>query len=213
MALFKKVCPRCGRRYPKNFSDCLECGSPLVDTEREAQKAEFKRYLPYIGVAIIAVGILVAVLFLVLPLIQYSVSSGQEFGTLSKTAGPSSMNVFTLNQPASNGYLQVTAMKLRDGTLSTNGKKFLLISVNLQNLGKEGSATVTSADFTLLDGAGQTYPAYSFGDRVTHEIGAGDSESHDLTFEIPRDAKDLRLKYTFPGTGDRSAQAIFFLLQ
>lgn len=213
MSLFKKVCPRCGRRFPKNFSECLECGSPLVDTEREAQKEEFRRYLPYIGLTLIALAILVAVLFIVLPLIQYSLSSGQEFGILSKTAGSSSVPVFTLNQPASNGYLQVTAMKFRDGTLSTNGKKFFLIPINLQNLQKEGSIKVTSADFTLFDGAGQTYHAYSFGDRVTHELSAGGSESHDLTFEIPRDAKDLRLQYTFPATGDRSAQTVIFLLQ
>ena len=47
--VFKKVCPRCKRRYPQNFTACLECGSPLIDTEKEAKKAELQKYLPILG--------------------------------------------------------------------------------------------------------------------------------------------------------------------
>ena len=57
MTLFKKVCPRCGRRYPKNFNDCLECGTPLIDTEKEARDNRIRKYLPFL--AALLAGILI----------------------------------------------------------------------------------------------------------------------------------------------------------
>jgi hypothetical protein len=74
--VFKKVCPRCKRRYPPNFTACLECGSVLIDTEKEAQKAELRKYLPFLAALLVCGVIIATVLFFVLPLVQYSLSSG-----------------------------------------------------------------------------------------------------------------------------------------
>lgn len=211
--VFKKVCPRCKRRYPPNFTACLECGSVLIDTEREAKKAELKKYLPFVVMLIVCGAIIAAILFFVLPLVQYSLTSGQETGTLSKTAGVSTApTVYSMNQPASNGNLQVTITKIRDGSMSANSRKFIFITVTLQNLRADTPLRVAAADFTLLDPTGAEYPSYGLGEKIGQDIGPLSSESYDLMYEVPNDAANMRIRYTFAGSVDRSDRTVYFLL-
>jgi hypothetical protein len=212
MALFKKVCPRCGRRYPKNFDACLECGASLVDTDREAQKAELRKYLPMLGVILAAVLLLAAVLYIVIPIVQLSVATGQETGTLGKTQGRQMITTYTMNQPASDGRLQVTVTGIRDGAKSANSRKFVIVAVTLQNLQQDKEMQVSAADFLLLGPDGTTYPSYGVSDKVYQTLKPGSSGTYDVIFEVPQDPGSLRLQYTFAGTGDRSAQAITFFL-
>jgi len=210
--LFKKVCPRCGRRYPKNFPSCLECGSTLIDIEKEAKKAELKKYLPVLGMILLCGVIIAAVLFVVIPLVQASLATGQEFGTLSKTTGQTPVITYQMNQPAGNGNLQVTVIKTRDGAKSANSKKFFFVTVTLQNLRSDSPSRVASADFTLLDGGGNPYPSLGLGDTVAQEIAPLTAETFDLTYEIPQDAYGLKIQFSFPASTSRSAQSVYFLL-
>jgi hypothetical protein len=211
--LFKKVCPRCKRRYPKNFTSCLECGSPLIDTDREAKKAELKKYLPLAGMILLCGLILAAVLFFVLPLVQYSLSSGQEFGTLSKTQDKTSkIDTYLVNQPASDNNLRVTMTKTRDGAMSANSKKFFFVTVELRNLRTDQPIRVNAGDFTLLDAGGNPYPSYGLGDKIAQEIDPLSTESYELNYEIPADARDLKVQYRFADSSDRSGQMVYFLL-
>lgn len=211
--VFTKVCPRCKRRYPPNFTACLECGSVLIDTEKEATKTELKKYLPFLGMLLLCGAVIAAVLFFVLPLVQYSLTSGQEFGTLSKTAGQSTEpTVYTINQPASDGRLQVTMVKTRDGAASANSKKFIFVTVTLQNLRADKSLRVSANDFTLIDATGAQSPSYGLGDKIGQDIGPLRSESYDLIYEVPRDAENLKIRYGFPGSTDNSGRTVFFLL-
>lgn len=211
--LFKKVCPRCGRRYPKNFSDCLECGARLVDTEREAQKEQVKKYLPFIGMVVLLGILLAAVIFLVFPLIQYSLASGEAAGTLSKTAGQTAGTTYTMNQPASNGNTQVTVTRTRQGAMSANSRQFLFVTADLQNLRTTTPVTVMASDFSIVDAGGNSYPCYGIGDRIQTEIGPAGSESCELTFEIPQSVEDPRLRFSFRATGDHASQDAYFLLK
>jgi hypothetical protein len=210
--LFKKICPRCKRRYPQNFTACLECGSPLIDTEKEAKKAELRKYLPFLGALLACGAVIAAVLFFVLPLIQYSQSSGQEFDTLSKTAGTPDISSLSMNQPATDGMLRVAVVKTRDGAQSANSKKFLLVTVSLQNLRADQPLHVSASDFTLLDGTGHQYPSYGLGDKIAQDIGPLTSESYDLIYEIPWNSEGLNVRYGFPRSADREAKTVFFFL-
>jgi len=211
--LFRKVCPRCGRRYPKNFDSCLECGSPLVDTEKEARKAQVKKHLPLIGLLLFCGILVAAVLFVVIPLVQLSLTSGQEFGTLSKTAGQTAVSTYLLNQPASDGNFQVCMEKTRNGAVSFNSKKFFFVTVSLRNLRSDTPVRITSGDFILLDAFGNPYSSLGLGERVAQEIAPLDSGSYDLMFEIPQDTGSKKIQYSFPASGDRSGQTVLFLLE
>lgn len=211
--LFKKVCPRCGRRYPKNFTDCLECGSRLIDTEKEARNGRLKKHLPLLGILLAGVIIIAVVLFGVIPLVQYSLSSGQEMGTLTTTNSQQTISTYTMNQPVSDGILVIRVDKIRDGAKSANSNKFLIISVTMQNLRADTDARVAATDFLLIDSSGINYPSYGVNDKVAQQITPGDTESYDLIFEVPQDAGGLRLQYFFASSGDRSsARPVHFLL-
>lgn len=213
MVLFKKVCPRCGRRYPKNFPSCLECGATLIDTEKEARKDKMKQYLPLLGMVLVCGIIIAAVLFAIIPLVQVSLASGQEFGTLSKTLGQSAITTYLMNQPASNGNIQLAITKIRDGAKSAESKKFFFATITIQNLRSDNPLQVASGDFILLDAAGNSYPSLGIGEKVAQEVAPSDSGTYDIMFEIPQDATGLEIQYGFPASGDRSAQTVLFHLE
>jgi hypothetical protein len=208
--LFKKICPRCKRRYPQNFTACLECGSPLIDTEKEAKKAELRKYIPLIGVILVCGAVIAAVLFFVLPMIQYSLSTGQESGTLSKTSGKPEITAVSPSQPASDGNLQITLGKTRAGAQSSNSKKFLFVTAGLQNLRADQPVHVSASDFTLLDSTGQQYPSYALGDKIAQDIPPKSTESYDLIYEVPGNADGLKVRYTFAGQGSRGEKTVYF---
>jgi hypothetical protein len=210
--LFKKVCPRCKRRYPPNFTACLECGSTLIDTEKEARIAELKKYLPVIGMILICGVIIAAVLFFVLPLVQYSQSSGAEFGTLSKTAGKTEIISISPNQSVTDGNLQITMTKTRDGVRSANSKKFFFVTTTLQNLRADQPVRISAGDFVLFDANGQRYLSYGIGDKIAQDIGPLRSETYELTYEIPNTAEGLNIQYNFPVSADHNAKTVFFQL-
>jgi hypothetical protein len=210
--LFKKACPRCKRRYPQNFTACLECGATLVDTQKEAKKAEIRKYLPIMGMVVVCGAIIAAVLFFILPLVQYSLSSGQEFGTASGTRGTFTVVAHSLNQPAADGNLQVAMVKTRDGAKSANSKKFLFVTTNLKNLRSDKPVHVAASDFTLVDAADQQYLSYAIGDKIAQDLSPLGSASYDLVYEVPEAANSLKIWYTFPASSDASAKSVVFLL-
>lgn len=211
--LFKKVCPRCGRRYPKNFDVCLECGSPLIDTEKEEKKEKLKHYLPLLGALLLCGAIIAAVLFVIVPLLGLSLASGQEFGTISKTAGQTAISTYLMNQPASDGNLEISMGKTRNGAASANSKQFFFVTASIKNLRPDTPVRVSKGDFILLDAAGNPYPSLALGDKVAQEIAPLDSGSYDIMFEIPQDTPSPRIQFSFPASADHSAQTVFFLLQ
>jgi hypothetical protein len=210
--VFKKVCPRCKRRYPPNFTACLECGATLQDTEREAKKEEIKKYIPLIGKLLIAVVIIAAAVFLVLPQVQHSLPALLGSGSYNKTASEWSVVYYTINQPASDGSLKVTVTKTREGSKSVNNKKFLIVTVTLQNLRSDRPLRVAASDFMLIDANGQLYPSYGIGDKIAQDIGPLSIETHDITYEVPENAGGLKMQYTYIQSADRAAQTIWFLL-
>ena len=211
--LFQKVCPRCGRKYPRSFTGCLECGGPLIEIGKLPPGVQLKRYIPALGLVFFCIVLFVTVLVCVLPLIQYSLVSGEEFGIISKASRSPAMTITPMNQPAGNDKLQVSVSGVRDGTPSANSKKFLLVTVTLHNLQEKSSSRVACMDFTLHDGSGHSYAAYSLDGKIAVEVPPLSTRSYDLTFEIPRDATDLDLQYTIPGTIDRNAQEILYQLK
>jgi hypothetical protein len=122
------------------------------------------------------------------------------------------ITTYTMNQPASDGRLQVTVTGIRDGAKSANSRKFVIVAVTLQNLQQDKEMQVSAADFLLLGPDGTTYPSYGVSDKVYQTLKPGSSGTYDVIFEVPQDPGSLRLQYTFAGSGDRSAQAITFFL-
>jgi hypothetical protein len=210
--LFRKVCPRCKRKYPKNFTACLECGATLIDTEKDEQKDAIRKYLPFIGMVLICGGILAVVLFVVFPLIQYSLSSGQEIGTISRTEGTTVITPLLRNETATDGRLQVAIVKIRDGARSTNGRKFIFVTTILENLRTDMAVHVAASDFTLIDATGQKYPSYGIGDKIAQDIDPLSSQSYDLLYEIPDTAENLKIQYLFPASAETRAKTVIFLL-
>jgi hypothetical protein len=211
--LFKKVCPRCGRRYPKNFDSCLECGAPLTDLEKEARNQQIIKRLPVLGI-LLAGGILfAAILFLVVPLVQYSLVSGAQFASATRDTGPAEIQAYSLNQPAADDRIRVTMVRVREGAKSANSNKFILVSALFENLQAGNPTRVAIGDFSLVDDTGRSYPLLSLGEKVSRDIGPLSSESLDLLFEIPQNASGLRIQYRFSGSGIPSGRTVLFLLQ
>jgi hypothetical protein len=210
--VFKKICPRCKRRYPQNFTTCLECGSLLIDTAKVEQREKLQKYLPILGKILLCAAIIAVLFLFALPVVQHTFASGSVFGNLNRTAESSIPVNYAINQPASDGSLKVVIVKTREGSVSTNTKKFFLVTVTLQNLRNDKPIRVSGSDFTLFDGADQPYPSYGLGDKITREIGPLRSETYDLTYEIPQNTANMRIGYTFPRSGDRSGQTVFFFL-
>jgi hypothetical protein len=211
--VFKKFCPRCKRRYPPNFSACLECGSTLIDMDKEAKKAELKKYIPMLGMILLCGAVIAAVIFFILPTINYSLVSGQETGTMTKNADLSSIaTTYPLNQMTGDGNLQVVMTKTREGARSANSRKFLFVTVSLQNLRSDKPIRVPASDFTLIDSSGVQYASYGIGDKIIQEIDPLASEAYELMYEIPQDATNLKIRYNFPGSTERSGSEVYFLL-
>jgi hypothetical protein len=118
-----------------------------------------------------------------------------------------------MNQPATDGNLEISITKVRNGAPSANRKQFLLISTFVRNLRTDAPLRVAAGDIILLDAAKNSYPAYSIGDKVFQDVLPGKSEAYDLLFEVPVDAAELSLQYTFPQQGARSGKTVVFLLQ
>jgi hypothetical protein len=156
--------------------------------------------------------IIAAVLFFVLPLIQYSLSTGQDFGNQRNAAGNQVIASYALNQPATDGNLQAAIVKTRDGAQSANGRTFLIVTTNLKNLRPDRPVHVAASDFTLIDSAGQQYLPYGMGDRIAQDIDPLISASYDLTYDIPQTAGSLKIRYLFPAPADTSGKTVLFLL-
>jgi hypothetical protein len=214
--LLVNICPKCGRQYPATEKTCLECGTALVSRYPAIPKKTVKktvRYAAYIAVIGIAI---CAVWFAIIPLLQYSVKTGNEF---SKTIGSNPANAsmelprYAINQPVKNDKFQVTVTRIREGSNVMNTNRFYYVTVALQNLRPDATIQISATDFTLVDKDENLYYTYGIGDKVTQDLGPLQGQSYELQFVIPREAQRLTLQFYSPeeAGGIRSEPVLFAL--
>ena len=157
--------------------------------------------------AVIIIGIsLLLLLFVIAPLIQYSLTSGQYFHEIllakSMTGSPA-IRQYGINEPVNNTDLQVTVTSAQDGENIYNSQKFFRISVQLRNLNPDKNIQVSGSDFFLIDAGGKIYYPYSIESRIMYNVNPLDTGVPDLLFIIPQNTPPgKKLRFTFPKTAD-----------
>jgi hypothetical protein len=214
------ICPKCGRRYHASKKICLDCGTALVSRDplvnAMAKKRANKKVARYLlGVAAIGIAIC-AVWFAILPLLDYSMQSGQEF---SKHVSPYPSNAsedlprYAMNQAIGNDKLEVTVTRTREGSSIIGGNRFYIVSITLRNLRSDAPIQVSNSDFTLVDADGNLYFTYNIGNGEVQVLDPLQTQSYEMEFKIPRDATGLTLQFYSPQSagGDGSVPVLFSL--
>jgi hypothetical protein len=214
--LLVNICPKCGRQYPATEKTCLECGTALVSRDPLIPKKMVKKAVRYAGyIAFMGIAAC-AVWFAIIPLLQYSVQTGQEF---SKTMGSNPANAsmdlprYAINQPVRNDKFQVTVTRIREGSNVMNTNRFYYVTVALQNLRSDTAIQISASDFTLVDKDENLYYTYGIGDKVTQVLDPLQGQTYELQFVIPREAGRLTLQFYSPENagGVRSEPVLFAL--
>ncbi|MDD1680995.1 MAG: DUF4352 domain-containing protein [Methanoregula sp.] len=80
------------------------------------------------------------------------------------------------------------------------GMTYLIIDAEVQNTGSD-SLYASTGDFSLADGAGNRYePGLYYGDEsfgYLHDLSKNQKNRGKILFEIPSDARDLKISYDF----------------
>jgi hypothetical protein len=131
--------------------------------------------------------------------------SGKDFSETIRAdvAGqPYSSPPVPLDQVVSNNLLEIGVEKTRESSNVLTADRLYYVTVSLRNLQPDARITVSGSDFVLVDGEGTTYYAYGIGDQVAQELAPLESRSFEMGFGIPREARELTLHFTFPGSGN-----------
>jgi hypothetical protein len=195
-----KKCPKCGKNNPHFFKHCVDCGAVLnIDIQNvDIQKA--KKINSYLKIGLVFCVLVILVIFVILPAVQYSHTFGQNFSeTVStKSAAVSPIPEYPLNQQVENGNLQITINSARDGLNTYNSNKFFIASVYLKNNRTAGNVQVSGTDFELIDSEGTKYYPYGIGSTVMYDLSPSQSGSGDLTYMIPQRVTGRKIQFTFP---------------
>jgi Domain of unknown function (DUF4352) len=206
--LFVNICPKCGRRYPSSFRNCLECGTRLVSNRDGDRKKRAVSLVRKVGIISLMGGSLFCAFLFVIPVLHLSMETGQDFSTIINTVqspkGPP-VPEFTLNQTVSSPDLAVTVVRTREGNNLLNADRFFFITVNLQNLQKDTPLRASGSDFILIDAEGHSYYTYGLGNSIEQDLPPQSDKSYELEYEIPRNAAGLVLAVYFPRATPESA--------
>ncbi len=206
-----KVCEKCKSTNPGFLSSCAICGAPLADPARKP--VNLPAYLRLLGVLILSVMVMGIV---VLPAIQYSGDFSRELsGTplIPAWHGPPPSVVYQLNEPATDGSMEVTIVSAADGQLSYQSTKFFMVTARLTNRQDNHDIEVPGGSFELFDSRGTRYTPYGIASRLSYPLRPGESATVQLTYIITSDASGERIRFTFPAasaTDDRET-ALFVL--
>jgi hypothetical protein len=193
-----KKCSKCGKQNPHFFTHCIDCGAVLEsDTGKPGKTREYITYGLVIGIS------LILLVFVIIPFIQYSMASGQDFSASIKNNSAEELHQiheYALNEPVDDNYLQIIVISARDGQNTYNSNKFFIVSVNLKNLNTAGNIQVSNGDFELIDSDGTRYFPYGIGSKVLYDLSPTESSFAELTFIIPQKVSGKKIQFTFPGT-------------
>jgi hypothetical protein len=195
-----KKCKKCGKKNPHFFTHCVDCGAKLEVDTRAAEKTSSSLK---VGLALCVSVILI--IFVILPVIQYSHSYGRNFSEAVsvKSAADSQKNPeYTLNQPVSNSDLQIKVLSARDGQNTYNSNKFFLVSVHLKNNRSSGNVLVSGSDFELIDAEGTRYFPYGMGSRVMYDLSPSQESTVELTYVISQKLVGKKIQFTYQGTSE-----------
>jgi len=192
-----KKCLKCGKSNPHFFTHCIDCGAKLESITRKDGK--ITKYLKAGLVLVISV---ILIIFVIFPLVQYSLIYGQNFSeTVSAKSGvESQIPEYSLNQAVGNNDLQITVSSARDGENTYNSNKFFIVSVYMKNNRTSGNVKISSSDFELFDSEGIGYFPYGIGSKVMYDFSPSQGSSGELTFVIPQKVSGKKIQFTFPAT-------------
>jgi predicted nucleic acid-binding Zn ribbon protein len=190
-----KKCPKCGKTNPHFFTNCVECGAVLNSDTRKAKKIN-----SYLKIGLVLCVLVILVIFVILPAVQYSHTVGQNFSeTVSAKSGEVSPTPeYSLNQQVEYGNLQITFNSARDGMNTYNSNKFFIASVYLKNNRTAGNVQVYGTDFELIDSEGTKYYPYGIGSTVMYDLSPSQTGSGELTYMIPQRVTGKKIQFTFP---------------
>ena len=140
-----KKCRICGKANPHFFTHCVDCGAVLADDTKKNE-----RVFSYLKIGLILCVSLVLIIFVILPVIQYSHMFGQDFSEKlsAKSAAESQpISEYSLDQLVENGGLRITINSAKNGQNTYNSNRFFMVSVYLENTRTGGNVQVSGNDF------------------------------------------------------------------
>jgi hypothetical protein len=191
------------------------CGIREQDHKKTGNAAMnvLSKDLPAIGMLLIIVAFVAASLLVIIPVVQYSGQSPtpvQEAGTTARIQAAPVISLYSLNQPATDGRLEITLVTVTDGVMVTPGKKILHVTANLHNLLPDKPLHIAADDFTLIDAGNREYPLLAVAGRDGVDIRPLDRASVDLSFEVPEGTTGPKIWYSFPLSTDSSGKSVLF---
>jgi hypothetical protein len=193
-----KKCLKCGKKNPHFFTHCVDCGAKLDDNVRKAG------IIPtWLRTGLILGGAVLLVVFVILPLVQYSHTFGKNLSeTVSANSAAESEEIaeYSLNEPVSDGDLEITVLSAHDGQNTYNSNKFFIVTVYLKNIRTSGNIQISNSDFVLIDREGTPYYPYGIGSKVMYDLSPSQGNAAELTFVIPQKALAKQIQFTFPAT-------------
>jgi uncharacterized membrane protein YvbJ len=208
-----KKCPKCGKNNPHFFTNCVGCGAVLNSDSQKGDIQKARKINSYLKIGLVLCVLVILVIFVILPAVQYSHTVGQNFSEkVSANSGAvSPVPEYRLDQQVENGNLQVTLNSARDGLNTYNSNKFFIASVHLKNNRTAGNVQVSGTDFELIDSEGTKYYPYGIGSTVMYDLSPSQSSTGDLTYMIPQRVTAEKIQFTFPAAsalaGDRAVVA------
>jgi hypothetical protein len=193
-----KKCTRCGNQNPHFFTHCINCGAVLDSkTGNPGKTRDYITYSLIIGIS------LILLVFVIIPFVQFSMASGQDFSAAVKNKSADELqqiSQYNLNEPVSDNNLRINVISARDGQNTYNSNKFFIVSVYIKNLKTAGNIQVSNSDFELIDSDGTRYFPYGIGSKVLYDLSPTESSFAELTFIIPQKVSGKKIQFTFPST-------------
>jgi hypothetical protein len=115
------------------------------------------------------------------------------------STAPTPKNQFKAMEPASDDNLKITVLGAGDGDRTYGNNKKFLIKIRLENLRSDKKIQILGSDFRLLSSNYVPQQQSFIGAGTSYDLGPGQWGEPTLEYEIPQNAKGLRLQFDFSG--------------
>lgn len=227
------ICPKCGMEYSEDEKFCYNCGTELItktNINGKQQQKERKSFYPILFVILLAV-----VIIILWNPIYHIVLNPQPASTPSPqftipTPQPTKTDTYKLNEPATDGNLQITLLESREGDRTEGNNKELYVDLKIDNLRSDKTIQILTEDFLFINSVGQRYPSneYDFTHRITvTELGGsllgcsveylhnpcnlypGESQTYDVKGIVPQNSQGLKLRFNYGGPSGKGSNGPF----
>lgn len=224
-------CPKCGFKDDDPQTFCGNCGAKLKDSPEKKDSTTLSKFIGKILVVFVLLVILIilanVLLSIFIPIKQNSISTSG----IPSTPPPTIVkNTYYLNEPATDGNIQISVLKIWDGDRKEANNKEFYVELSVKNLQTDKKIQILDNDFLFINSAGQRYPSneYDFTHRITvTELGGssfgcgaeylqlpcnlfpGESQTYDVKGIVPQNSQGLKLRFNYGGPSGKGSDGPF----